>query len=121
RTSFDVPQFTEGVDIFKGASSRTIIPTRNRALVTGFDVGKANIPMFLSIQESNPFQASTEAHTIAFSSSMIEKIEEDDTGYTLAPPGIGQSCRAVGNYLLEEYNREIVKVTMTTHRDDFIG
>jgi hypothetical protein len=121
RTAFDVPVFTEGVDIFRGTSSRTIIPTRNRALITGYDLAKTPAGMFLSIQENNPFQPASEAHTIAFSSGMIEKIEENDTGYSGAVPGVGQSCRAVGNYLLGEYNREIVKLTMTTHRDDFIG
>lgn len=120
RSAADVPQFTEGIDIFRATGSRTIIPTRNRALITGYDLG-TGVPMFLAIQESNPFQSAGEAHTTSFSSGMIEKIHENDVGYTGATPGTGQSCEAVGNYFLNEFNREIVNLTMTTHRPDFIG
>lgn len=123
--------FTEGVDIFAGRGVRTVIPTKNAALVTGYDYGTGIGPVFW-LNLSGTFAAAGQ-QTVSFSSPMIEKYQEDDTqpgptlpnggtaGGTGLGPGTGQSCFAVSAYLLGEYDREVVKLQMTTYRDDLIG
>ena len=109
--------FTEGQDIFQGSSQRTLIPARNRFVVNGWDYG-TGAPATLFALASAPFTPGLD-QTMAFSSPMIEKAHIADT--LSNGTSNGQSCEAIANYLNGEYNREIVKLRMTTPRDDLIG
>lgn len=111
--------FTEGQDIFSGSSQRTLIPARNRFLVTGFDYG-VGVPQNFFVKESAPFTPGLD-QTMAFSSPMIEKPGITAAAGAGGSTANGQSCEAIANYLNGEYNREIVKLRMTTLRDDLIG
>jgi hypothetical protein len=106
--------FTETVDILDGNFERSISDTRNYFVVTGYDPGDNTGPESFTLQGSNTFQPSSSKHTYRFSSPMIERSTE-------AQSGTGMSCERLANVLALEFNREIVSGWITTHRDDDIG
>jgi len=106
--------FYEGVDILDGQFQRSISETRNYFLVTGYDDGAGVGPESFALADSNDFQPTGSKHTSRTSSPMIERSNESD-------PGTGMSCETVANALSLEYNREIVKGWLATHRDDPLG
>ena len=106
--------FTEGVDILDGQFTRSLSQTRNYFLVTGYDDGAGIGPEYFALQDSNDFQPVTTRHTQRFSSPMIERSNDADAG-------TGMSCETVANALSLEYNREIVKGWIETHRDVPLG
>jgi hypothetical protein len=113
--------FTEGVDIESGTGSREY-PVGNRVYVQGYDyagrsghgMGPVSNIASTTIQSSNPFMPSTEKHTYTFSSPLIERGLEADAGS-------GISCERIANALMLDVNRETVRATFTTPRDDLIG
>lgn len=111
--------FTERVDIFQGSSSREY-PIANRVYVQGYDDGRGFGPVTnitsTTIQSSNPFMPSTEAHTFTFASPMIERDLDTDATHTN-----GMSCERVANALMLDVNRETVRCTFVTPRDDLLG
>lgn len=111
RNAWDLT-FTEGVDIFSGQSQRTLIQARNRILVNGYDRG-IDTPNNFFILTYATLATSGLDQTYAFQSPMIEQTKIAD--------GTAQSCEAVATYLINEFDREIVKLQMVTPRDDMIG
>jgi hypothetical protein len=109
--------FTEGVDITVGNSSREY-PLANRVYVQGYDYGAAGGPvtnlLSSTIQSSNPFMPSGEKHTYTFSSPLIERGLDADSGG-------GMSAETVANALMLDVNRETVRCMATTPRDDLVG
>lgn len=100
--------FTEGEDITEGHSTRTILEQRDTARVDGYDYGiGAGIITFSTTPTSSPKE-------IQLQTSLAGRITSADTG-----PGF--ACEDIANYLLSEWDRELVKVTLTTPRDDVIG
>lgn len=99
--------FTEGLDISDGRSTRTILEQRDTARVDGYDYGiGAGTITFSSTPTSNP-------KVIQFSTSLA--------GHINSGAGIGFACEDIANYLLSEWDRELVRITLTTPRDDVIG
>jgi hypothetical protein len=105
--------FTEAVDIFSGRGARTIIGLKNSVYVTGADLGRGDGPVFAFIVGGNAFQA--EPVWEYFSSPLIER------GTNADPLPTGFSCQDVATDLYAEVNRETVRLTLTTPRDDVIG
>lgn len=105
--------FTEGIDISEGTNTRSIQEACNAVRVGGYAVGDYADPRVWFQQESNDFQGSA-PHVFSFDSPMIERRADSS-------PGQGISCEAVANYWLGELNRELVKLQMTTPRDDDVG
>jgi hypothetical protein len=111
------PDFTltEGVDIASGTSTRTVRDAYNAVRVAGYDVGDYADPRVFYIEESNPFQGgSNPTRVFDHTDKMIERRAESS-------PGSGMSCEAMCNFFLGEYNREVVKVSLTTPRADVFG
>lgn len=110
----DIPPFVETVDLLSGQITRSISPTRNYFVVTGYDTGSGAGPEFFVLQSANSFQFGNTKHTAHLSSEMIERS-------LISDPGTGQSCEALCNALKSELNREIVTGTIETWRDDTIN
>lgn len=113
--------FIEGQDIWQGSASREY-PLANRVYVQGFDyVGKSgrgfgpvsNLAS-ATIQGNNPFMPVSEKHTYTFSSPLIERGLNADAWQ-------GMSCETVAGALALDVNRETVRCSFTTPRDDLIG
>lgn len=105
--------FQEGYDIWEADGTRTVEQLYNAAYVEGYNLGGSGI-IALQVQESNDFQPESQPHVFQFSSPLIERIEDEELGF-------GFSCRSVANWLLSEYNREVVRVNLTTFRDWELG
>lgn len=108
--------FTESHDIFSGRSTRTILELKNCARVDGYNYGVgAGIITFI-LPGSNGIQGSSadNPQEVRFSTNLAGRINAADTG-----PGF--SCEDIATYLLDEWNRELVRLTLTTPRDDVIG
>lgn len=97
--------FTDGVDIFSARGSRSEIGLKNGVVVEGFDLGGGNGPITF-VTGSPPYEY--------FSSPMIERLNALDAG-------TGFSCEDVATDVFGEVDRETVRLTMTTPRDDEIG
>jgi hypothetical protein len=104
--------FTEGIDIFEGTHTQRSTFERYQAVaVTGFDYGDGLGPVSFSI----PSGLSQGQQAYAFHSNLIESIDGSD-------PRGGISAEAVANYLLEETDREVVKVSgLSTPSDVLVG
>lgn len=107
--------FTEGVDIFDGRSTRTIMELKNCARVDGYDFGIGAGIITFSAPGANDIQgeSSDNPQEIQFSTSLA--------GHINSGPGIGFACEDIADYLLAEWNRELVRVTLTTPLDYIIG
>jgi hypothetical protein len=102
--------FTEGVDIFEGHSTRTILELKNVARVDGYDYGiGAGVIMFIADGSGGD-----SPKEIPFSTTLAGRVNAADDG-----PGF--ACEDIAAYLLKEWNRELVRLTLTTPRDDIIG
>lgn len=104
--------FTEGVDIVEGKNTRSVTEAFNAVRVGGYAVGDFNDPRVWYETGSNDVVIGTQVYS--FSSPMIERRAESS-------PGQGISCEAMAGYWLGEVNREIIKLSMTTPRNDNIG
>jgi hypothetical protein len=104
--------FTEGVDISDGNTTRTIREAYNAVRVSGYAVGDYADPRVFYIAESNDFQGGGNPDRVfPYSNPMIERRADSS-------PGLGMSCESMCNYFLGELNREVVKVSMRTPRDE---
>jgi hypothetical protein len=107
--------FEEGVDISDGGASRSVQEAFNAVRVGGYAVGDYLDPRVYYVESSNDFQGGGNPNAVfTLESPMIERKDE-------ASAGEGISCEVVADYWLHELNREIVKVTLTTPRDDDVG
>lgn len=102
-------EFTEGVDIVDGSSSRTVEDAYGAIHVGGYSVGDYLDPRVWFVSAGGPV-----ARTFSFSSEMIERRADSS-------PGLGLSTESVANYWLSELNREFVKVSLKTPRSDVFG
>lgn len=98
--------FTEGVDIKAGTATRTILERYTAVRVGGYDVGDFDDPRVWYEEGSG-----TE-RVFNFESKMIEQ--------KAAGVGDGMSTEEVAGYWIGELDRELVRVQMTTPRDDLI-
>jgi len=98
--------FTQGEDIIEAQNSRSVQEAYTAVRVTGYAVGD-----FL---EPRVYVAGSGSNLFAFNSPMIERRDSGSTGS-------GQTCQAVANYFLDELSRVLVKMRMTTPRNDNIG
>lgn len=104
--------FTEGFDIAQGQGQRSVQEAFNAVRVSGYDVGDFLDPRVFYVEEGSSVLNGTRVFT--FNSPMIERRADSS-------PGFGISCERVANYWLHELNREIIRLTMTTPRNDNIG
>lgn len=100
--------FTEGIDIYEGGQGQRSTYERYEAVtVSGFDYGDGLGPVSYTNGSANS--------VFAFSSPMFESIDDSDSRG-------GLSCAAQADYLYQEVNREVVRLSgMSTPRDDLIG
>lgn len=101
--------FTEGIDIREGSASRSVQDLFTAVRVGGYSVGDYLEPRVIYMEGSNPYGGSPQI--FEFESEMIEYRDGADR----------ISCESVAAYWLGELNREIVKLSLTTPRDDLIG
>jgi hypothetical protein len=104
--------FTEGLDIVEGKNTRSVTEAFNAVRVGGYAVGDYADPRVWYAEGSEAVVTGTQVYS--FNSPMIERRAESS-------PGQGISTEAVANYWLGEVNREIIKLSMTTPRNDDIG
>jgi hypothetical protein len=104
--------FTAGVDIAEGKNTRSVTEAFNAVRVGGYAVGDYADPRVWYAEGSADVVTGTQVYS--FNSPMIERRADSS-------PGQGISTEAVANYWLGEVNREIIKLTMTTPRNDDIG
>lgn len=101
--------FTEGLDIAQGRSTRTILELKDCARVDGYQYGiGAGVITFIANESSGA------PKELQFTTTLAGRVNASDSG-----PGF--ACEDIANYLLREWNRELVRVTLTTPRDDIIG
>lgn len=98
--------FTEGVDIVTASNSRSVQEAYDTVRVSGYAVGDFLDPRI--------FVAGGGDRLFEFNSPMIERRAESSSGQ-------GVSCEALANYWLNELDRVLVKLSMTTPRNDNIG
>ena len=104
--------FTVGEDIVEAKNTRSVTEAINAVRVGGYAVGDYADPRVWYAEGGVDVVVGTQVYS--FNSPMIERRAE-------ASPGQGISCEAMANYWLGELNREVIKVTMTTPRNDNIG
>ena len=107
--------FTEAVDIFSGHSARTIIGIKNAVLVEGNDYGVGRGAIYAEVKGGNSFQSGFVWEN--FSSPLIERVGAGFPGDVAT----GFACADVATDIYAEVNRETVRLTLTTPRDDVIG
>ena len=100
--------FTEGVDIFSATPQVSILDTKTRVQVTGYDPGTGAFNY--TIEQFNPLMPLGYV-TDQISSNLIE---------SSATGGTGVSAQEVATWWLGETNRAIGKYTFVTPRDDII-
>ena len=104
--------FTEGEDISEGQNTRSVQEAFNAVRVSGYAVGDFADPRVWYAEGSADVVTGTQVYS--FDSPMIERRANSS-------PGQGISCEAMAGYWLGELNRELIKLTMTTPRNDNIG
>lgn len=107
--------FNQGDDILAATNQISIVSSRNKFLVTGYNpsTAQANTVGFTKNGVSGsplPFVAEW-----SYSSSMIEYDTEAHR-----PSGEGVSCEEIADWANGQYNLPIIKVPFTTQRDDEI-
>ena len=118
--------YTEGVDIFHATNIEVVSNIKNRIMVSGYDnrskIGGFKAELTTPLQQYSPLlPAGVDFITHSFSSSMIERSYNSDS--LLAgefDSSYGVSCESVAAYLMSELNRQIITVTLTTPRDDWV-
>lgn len=117
RGAFDVPQFTEGVDVKSATGGASILDLGNYAIVQGY-APPGGIPVFSTLSAANQFQ-SGDRHYLAQDGEvtlpMIEFETEDEAD------GRGMSTELYARFLMSQINRVPKHVSMVTPRDDLIG
>lgn len=103
--------FTEGVDIESATSQLTVLDTKTRSQVTGYDPGNGSGAFNYTLEQTNPLMPLGYV-TEQLSSNLIES---STTG------GTGISCQEVATWRLGEINRIVAKMPVTTPRDDLIA
>ena len=98
--------FTEGEDIASATNTRSIQEAYNAVRVSGYDKGDFLDPRI--------FVAGGGDRLFELENQMIERRAESSIGE-------GISCEAMANYWLNELDRVLVKLRMTTPRNDNIG
>ena len=98
--------FTEGVDISRASATRTILERYTAVRVGGYDVGDFEDPRVWYEPGSG------DTRVFNFESKMIEQ--------KYSGVGDGISTEDVAAYWINELDRELVRVQMTTPRDDLI-
>lgn len=131
RGAFDVPQFTQGVDIFRADSDEGgTLELGNYAIVTGFDDGVGLGPQVTVLASSNDYQGSALIHAYGsgeLSSPMLEYAFENSdvpppaSGYDIVARGRGMSTELAAEYVHAQVNRLTKRLSMTTPRDDYVG
>jgi hypothetical protein len=104
--------FTQGVDIFEGGhTQKSTFEAYDAWQVTGFDYGDGLGP----VSYSDPTEIGNGAIAYAYSSEMIESIDEDD-------PRDGMNAALVAGYIRGETDHTIVRLSgLQTPRDDLFG
>lgn len=106
---------SSGGNISSGASTRSILELYNYVTVTGYDYGDGTGPISFTLPGSNDFQDVDDPHVFSFSSAMIERETDAETGS-------GMSCETVANALMADVNREVVRIQgLETPLDDQVG
>lgn len=100
--------FTEGQDISRGKSTRTMLEFKNVVRVDGYNFG-AGVPAIVSVVDESG--GGTE-YELDYSTPLAGHV---------SGAGAGFATDDIANYLIAEWNRELVRVTLTTPRDDVIG
>jgi hypothetical protein len=131
RGAFDVPQFTQGVDIFRADSDEGgTLDLGNYAIVQGFDDGAGLGPQVSVLASSNDYQGSALIHAYGsgeMSNPMIEfSFENSDapqpaSGYDIVARGRGMSAELASRYVVTQVNRLTKHLSMSTPRDDYVG
>lgn len=103
--------FEEGVDIASGSANKTVLESFNAVRVSGYDVGDFLEPRIFYVSGSGVIDGT---NTFTFDSKMIERRAESSEGE-------GMSCEFLANFWLGQLNREIIKLTLVTPRNDDIG
>lgn len=98
--------FQEGVDISEATNSRSYQESYQAVRVSGYAIG--------DFFEPRVWIAGSGSNIFTFQSGMIERRAE-------ASEGEGMSCETMANYWLNELDRVLVKLQMTTPRNDNIG
>jgi hypothetical protein len=98
--------FTEGEDIVSASNTRSTQEAYDTVRVSGYAIGDFFDPRI--------FVVGGGTRLFEFSSPMIERRAESSAGE-------GISCEALANYWLNELDRVLVKLRMTTPRNDNIG
>jgi hypothetical protein len=110
--------FTEGVDIYRATESDTVLESRNRVYVEGYNGDKTE--RTYTAEAANPWLVGSGTNpttqwyfTDNISSPMIETA-------TSIGGTVGISAREVASWKLAELNRRVQRVILTTPRDDLV-
>ena len=104
--------FTVGLDIVEGKNTRSVTEAFNAVRVSGYAVGDYLDPRVWYEEGSTGVVEGVQVYE--FNSPMIERRANSSAGQ-------GISCEAMAGFWLGELNREIIKLSMTTPRNDDIG
>lgn len=131
RGAFDVPQFVQGVDIFRADSDEGgTLDLGNYAIATGWDDGGGLGPMITVLASSNDYQGSALLHAYGsgeMNNPMIEYSFEDlgtpppTSGYDVVARSRGMSTELATQYVHAQVNRLTKRLRMSTPRDDYVG
>jgi hypothetical protein len=109
--------FTEGVDIYEGSGQQSILPARNKVIVTGYDQGLGPGPVTNTQSGANAYIPNPPQYVVLQQSSpMIEFATIADLS-----GGNGMACEMVAKALLRLWNRTQQRVSFTTPRDDDVA
>jgi hypothetical protein len=110
--------FTEGIDIWSGQGSRSVEQLINGTFVEGSQSPIVSAGMLFDyIQQSNPFEPSSNPVIEQFQSPLI------DTSSVTSSAGINVNSLStydVALWRLSERNRELVNYSLVTFRDDLL-
>jgi hypothetical protein len=117
REAFDVPQFTQGVDVKVAQGGGSILNLGNYAIVVGY-TPPGGLPAFTELESSNAYQSSDRHYLPSEGQVNLQMIEFETEAEA---DGNGMSTELYAQYVMGQINRVPKNLTLTTPRDDLIG
>ena len=110
--------FTEGVDIFRGNASDSVLETRNMVIAEGWNGDKTE--RTYTAQAANPWLLGS-GGSADYQWYLAQKISNAmiESGTAIGGTA-GISAREVASWQLAELNRKTDRITLTTPRDDLV-